>query len=137
MKHVKGKLSEMATLIRKKNKWDVKLEFDGDSSVLLLTDGWKEFAKAHFLKENDLVIFKHLGAFQFKVSMYDGQTGGQNPATFYVCQNSSETENKGKDRVDRTTKRNVEHDHSGSDDGSNCSSQAASKKAKKVCCELS
>ncbi len=118
MKHVKGKLPEMATHITKKSKWDVKLEFDGDSSILLLADGWKEFAKTHFLKENDLVIFKHLGAFQFKVSIYVGQTGGQNPTGFYIR----------KRECDDGEIRNQETDHRTSDPDGNI--QPARKKTR-------
>ncbi|CAL4898177.1 unnamed protein product [Urochloa decumbens] len=49
--------------------WHVGVDKSGDE--LLLTSGWKDFVKAHELKENDLLIFKYSGNSSFDILIFE------------------------------------------------------------------
>ncbi|KAM3270577.1 B3 domain-containing protein REM10-like [Capsicum chacoense] len=60
LKHIKH-----AILRRASKKWLVKV------NCWRLEDGWKKFAKEHDLQLGDLLVFRHEGRMEFKVSIFD------------------------------------------------------------------
>lgn len=112
----------------------MKLEQGENVDVLLLTIGWKEFVEAHYLKKDDIVVFEqHAGELLFKVSMFDGKTGGENPTGYYVRNEPRPDDDDDEDedvedcnnQEENTRKRKVQHDNDHADHPR--SSQAARK----------
>jgi len=62
---------------------DVQLERT-KNATLFLKDGWKEFAKAHHFKENDLLMFKYNRDSCFKVRVFDGKNLCENVGSYFV-----------------------------------------------------
>ncbi|XP_047268650.1 B3 domain-containing protein REM10-like [Capsicum annuum] len=60
LKHIKH-----AILRRASKKWLLKV------NCWRLEDGWKKFAKEHDLQLGDLLVFRHEGHMEFKVSIFD------------------------------------------------------------------
>ncbi|KAH0669890.1 hypothetical protein KY285_024026 [Solanum tuberosum] len=52
--------------------------------ILFLKNGWKEFLDAHSLEENDLLVFKYIGASRFDVSVFDCQSSCEKKGSFYI-----------------------------------------------------
>lgn len=44
----------------------------------------KDFVNAHFLKENDLLVFKYIVASRLDVSIYDSQSSCEIESSFYI-----------------------------------------------------
>ncbi|PHU08823.1 hypothetical protein BC332_20683 [Capsicum chinense] len=66
LRYLKGlKHIEHAILRRASKKWLVKV------NCWRLEDGWKKFAKEHDLQLGDLLVFRHEGHMEFKVSIFD------------------------------------------------------------------
>lgn len=66
-KHIEGKHEGKTVKLRSDcsdRTWKVKMEGHR------LTDGWKEFAKAHDLRVGDVVIFRHEGDMLFHVTAF-------------------------------------------------------------------
>ncbi|PHT44708.1 hypothetical protein CQW23_13866 [Capsicum baccatum] len=64
-KHLKGINQEHAILRRAGKKWRVKV------NGRLLGEGWAKFVEEHDLQLGDLLIFRHEGAMEFEVSIFD------------------------------------------------------------------
>lgn len=66
-KHIEGKHEGKTVKLRSDSSdrtWKVKMEGHR------LTEGWKEFAKAHNLRIGDVVIFRHEGDMLFHVTPF-------------------------------------------------------------------
>uniref|UniRef100_A0A803L4T5 TF-B3 domain-containing protein n=2 Tax=Chenopodium quinoa TaxID=63459 RepID=A0A803L4T5_CHEQI len=63
--------------------WEVQLVRD-DNNTLFFKDGWKEFAKAHNFKENDLLMFKYTRDSCFKVWMLSGRNLCEIAGSYFV-----------------------------------------------------
>lgn len=61
-----------------------KVELTTFDVTLFLKNGWKEFVDAHFLEENDLLIFKFIGASRFDVSVFNSQSSCEKQRSFYI-----------------------------------------------------
>ncbi|KAJ0085176.1 hypothetical protein Patl1_09048 [Pistacia atlantica] len=55
-----------------------------NDNTLNFSHGWPEFVKIHFLKENDILIFKYNGDSHFDVLMFDGQSQCEKAASYFV-----------------------------------------------------
>ncbi|PHU08580.1 hypothetical protein BC332_20440 [Capsicum chinense] len=64
-KHLKGINQERAILRRAGKKWCVKV------NGRLLGEGWAKFVEEHDLQLGDVLIFRHEGAMEFEVSVFD------------------------------------------------------------------
>ncbi|KAM3270709.1 B3 domain-containing protein REM10 isoform X3 [Capsicum chacoense] len=64
-KYLKGINQEHAILRRADKKWRVKV------NRRLLGEGWAKFVEEHDLQLGDLLIFRHEGALEFEVSVFD------------------------------------------------------------------
>ncbi|PHT40017.1 hypothetical protein CQW23_18871 [Capsicum baccatum] len=64
-KYLKGINQEHAILRRAGKKWRVKV------NRRLLGEGWAKFVEEHDLQLGDLLIFRHEGAMEFEVSVFD------------------------------------------------------------------
>ncbi|KAM3379488.1 B3 domain-containing protein REM10 isoform X2 [Capsicum galapagoense] len=64
-KYLKGINQEHAILRRAGKKWRVKV------NRRLLGEGWAKFVEEHDLQLGDLLIFRHEGALEFEVSVFD------------------------------------------------------------------
>ncbi|XP_016549343.1 B3 domain-containing protein REM10 isoform X2 [Capsicum annuum] len=64
-KHLKGINQERAILRRGGKKWCVKV------NGRLLGEGWAKFVEEHDLQLGDVLIFRHEGAMEFEVSVFD------------------------------------------------------------------
>ncbi|KAI8549802.1 hypothetical protein RHMOL_Rhmol06G0053600 [Rhododendron molle] len=82
-KNMKKKLPENATVIGPSGgKWNVGLVSSGET--LLFRHGWKEFVKDHFLKEDDVLIFKYNGESRFDVLIFNGQSFCERESSYFV-----------------------------------------------------
>ncbi|PHT40035.1 hypothetical protein CQW23_18889 [Capsicum baccatum] len=64
-KHLKGINQERAILRRAGKNWCVKV------NGRLLGEGWAKFVEEHDLQLGDVLIFRHEGAMEFEVSVFD------------------------------------------------------------------
>lgn len=95
----KRKLPETVTLKSPSGAaYTVKVEED-DEKTLSFCLGWDKFVKDHFLKENDLLIFKFHGVSEFEVMILDGYTLCEKPASYFVrkCECGHAEHKKGTD----------------------------------------
>lgn len=82
MKNFKGELSQNIQLQGPSgNLWHVRLSKDADK--MTFNDGWKQFVEDHYIKEDDLLVFKYNGNLCFSVLIFD-QTGCEKEACYFV-----------------------------------------------------
>ncbi|KAL0557991.1 hypothetical protein IC582_006553 [Cucumis melo] len=67
--------------------WDVGLSTSDDK--LCFKRGWQEFVKAHYLEQNDLLVFRYNGTSQFDVLIFDWKSFCEKEASYFVkiCEN--------------------------------------------------
>ncbi|VFQ94156.1 unnamed protein product [Cuscuta campestris] len=65
-----GEEAKESELISRKGRWKVTIKKSCEGS-LWFTDGWGEFVRQHDLALGDFVVFKHIGALRFKVTLFD------------------------------------------------------------------
>ncbi|KNA08718.1 hypothetical protein SOVF_160120 [Spinacia oleracea] len=63
--------------------WEVRLMRD-NNDTFFSGDGWKEFAKAHNFKENDLLVFKYIRESCFKVLVFGGGNLCEKADSYFV-----------------------------------------------------
>ena len=68
-------------------EWKAGLTMIDDT--LYLKEGWKKFVVDHSLKENDVLIFKYVGASRFDVLMFDYQSLCEKESSYFIkrCEN--------------------------------------------------
>uniref|UniRef100_A0A803KNC1 TF-B3 domain-containing protein n=2 Tax=Chenopodium quinoa TaxID=63459 RepID=A0A803KNC1_CHEQI len=74
--------------------WEVQLVRD-NNNTLFFKDGWKEFAKAHNLKENDLLMFKYTRDSCFKVWVLSGRNLCEVAGSYFVKKSALEKNGAG------------------------------------------
>ncbi|VFQ95367.1 unnamed protein product [Cuscuta campestris] len=65
-----GEEAKESELISRKGRWKVIIKKSCEGR-LWFTDGWGEFVRQHDLALGDFVVFKHIGALRFKVTLFD------------------------------------------------------------------
>ena len=82
MSNLNGQITKVFNLKAPSGEtWLVDVTKNADE--LLLTSGWNDFARAHELQENDLVIFTYSGNYSFDVLILDS-SGCEKVSCFFT-----------------------------------------------------